>query len=893
MKGDFTRSSFERTKNYSSVRLQQGRVLTDADCNEAEDIGLARERQLAADVIGHAAGPAGATGFEISLGSQNPRELMLSAGRYYVQGLLCELHEATPLSSQPALAGVDPTRNLPIGQYLLYLQAFERHVTHIDDASIKEVALGGPDTSTRLQVVAQARLKRLGARPAPTVCEVMSDSDTLATWIEGRRGRMAASVDPAPPVVDPCLVPSTAGYRGLENQLYRVEIHRGSQGGMATFKWSRDNASIAAEWTRHPNPDQVEVADFGPAGRGLNEPGVLVELHDSGNELTHRPGTLATVEKADEASRILTLKEPRDEEGNAAPIERGRDELRPRVRRWEGTEARRVDAADTDDGWIDLEQGVRIRFEHANRSFRTGDYWLIPARTVEGAITWDPAGLQEPHGIQQRYACLAVLERGQDDGPFTLQRRCQRQFPSVRELIHLRYVGGDGQRGRLGELLTYPLRVQVLNGGVPVSGAAVRFEVVDASGVSDAVLNDLPATTSGASLTLRTGVDGTVGVGWTLASEAAWTQAPQLSAQQVRATLLDECGEGTPQSVEFTASESSATLHYRGGTGQAAHYGVKLPVPLSVRVANGGRAVAGAHVQFKLVSLSDAGEIGPRVTGTLEYEGDGLVSVGTWGDVEGNPTRTITVASGPNGLAQVEWVYATIPGTGIPGVRAVLLAPNGTDETTSIVRFGAVLEETQPQDQKLTVITALSWRHNGRGLPLARVTLLDETPHAALVFQFSNKVRLVDGDDTTIRGVGAHRVLEVLATHYPAEGTDGTEAMECRCSLRGKVVPLKEEDVVVDDGLLRNRGGYEEMPLGDASLPLGGAESTLWAFVFTPVSRAAALRSNDILIRLRGDFVLSGVAAAPTALDANFIRGRLPTGDGIEGGTFESWLWLD
>ena len=35
----------------------------------------------------------------------------------------------------------------------------------------------------------------------------------------------------------------------MENQLYRVEVHDPGELGSATFKWSRENASIAALWT--------------------------------------------------------------------------------------------------------------------------------------------------------------------------------------------------------------------------------------------------------------------------------------------------------------------------------------------------------------------------------------------------------------------------------------------------------------------------------------------------------------------------------------------------------------------------------------------------------------------------------------------------------------------
>ncbi|MEI6900677.1 MAG: DUF6519 domain-containing protein, partial [Bacteroidota bacterium] len=37
MKGDFTRSTFNKEKHYHDVRMQQGRVMLDADWNEQQD----------------------------------------------------------------------------------------------------------------------------------------------------------------------------------------------------------------------------------------------------------------------------------------------------------------------------------------------------------------------------------------------------------------------------------------------------------------------------------------------------------------------------------------------------------------------------------------------------------------------------------------------------------------------------------------------------------------------------------------------------------------------------------------------------------------------------------------------------------------------------------------
>jgi uncharacterized protein DUF6519 len=70
-------------------------------------------------------------------------------------------------------------------------------------------------------------------------------------------------------------------------------------------------------------------------------------------------------------------------------------------------------------GWLTLENGVQIWFEEkaADNSepvYRTGDYWLIPARVETGDIEWPkmPGGQPKalpPRGVLHHYAPLALL----------------------------------------------------------------------------------------------------------------------------------------------------------------------------------------------------------------------------------------------------------------------------------------------------------------------------------------------------------------------------------------------------------------------------------------------------------------------------------------------------
>lgn len=99
MPGDYTRSTFDPTRHYSGVRMQQGRVQLDADWNEQLDIQARRDRLAIEDTVGDAAGPAGRDGFRLRV-SPDGSDLLLGPGRYWVRGILCEASsEETPVEA--------------------------------------------------------------------------------------------------------------------------------------------------------------------------------------------------------------------------------------------------------------------------------------------------------------------------------------------------------------------------------------------------------------------------------------------------------------------------------------------------------------------------------------------------------------------------------------------------------------------------------------------------------------------------------------------------------------------------------------------------------------------------------------------------------------------------
>lgn len=415
MQGDFSRSTFDPRKHFSAVLTQQGRVQLDADDNEQTAILLGYLRQLAADIIGPAGYPQDAPGFEIAVAEG---DLTVSPGRFYVDGILVETDETTYFTQPDGYLDKDSEPLPETGSYLVYLRVWERLVTALQDPSIREVALGdlAPDTSARSQVVWQ-----LAHFPLPADVDPV---DAWQQWLAGLhqpRGTLAARAGSPSENDEPCVLPPSARYRGESNQLYRVEIHRGGPLDGATFKWSRENASVVFPIVSLSG-DQVEVSTLGRDGKLGLAAGDLVEIVDNASAARVADDVppdavpnLRRVMAVDPAHRLVTL--ARDE----SPDETGTDPRRvPLLRRWDqappeprGHRPTRETTLPVTGAWTHLEDGVHVQFASPDAHFRRGDHWLIPARTTTGDVVWPTDGNtpvhKEPDGVDYHYAPLAVV----------------------------------------------------------------------------------------------------------------------------------------------------------------------------------------------------------------------------------------------------------------------------------------------------------------------------------------------------------------------------------------------------------------------------------------------------------------------------------------------------
>jgi Family of unknown function (DUF6519)/IPT/TIG domain len=469
MKADISAYTFRPDRHFAAVVVGQGQVLVDSTINEQEEIARHRLDVSVTDIVGASGAPAQAGGFAVTV-APDGRDLLLSTGRIYVDGILCvndpplvgasagsatqlvvdtaapqgrpfapsqwvDVVAATTTRTQisavagrtvtlaTALTGVatgsriavrpvtsvrhqpdrfpfdpfdkaDPA-HVTANAYRVELDVWDRYISAVEDPSIREVALGDADASSRLKVVWQVRLSLAGP----------VGGGSSASGPAAAKGELIASTVPGAPSDDPCVLPDEAGYRGLENQLYRVEVHSASATAVV-LKWQRDNASTVSK-----------VLSLGSS----------LQLDNMGRDDERGFATAAYVEVTDDAlelerqvSDLLKVTGPPDMTNRKVQLEASptaaEPDRNPRARRWDGriTIDLTIPAAGEP---VPLERGLQVALVPGD--LRPGDYWLIPARTANsaggGTITWptDDAGIalaQPPQGIRHHTSALALVD---------------------------------------------------------------------------------------------------------------------------------------------------------------------------------------------------------------------------------------------------------------------------------------------------------------------------------------------------------------------------------------------------------------------------------------------------------------------------------------------------
>lgn len=348
--------------------------------------------------------------------------------------------------------------NLSDGDYLVVLEAWQREVNALEDPHIREVALGGPDTCERLQTVWQVHVVPYGGETSPpdspislsppsplNCCSDFPGWDTYKASIR-TTGLMNALAPPPGNNVCPCELPPSAGYLGLTNQLYRVEVFQpGEYNDSATIVWSRDNAMVEAPIVCIDAQGIVYINSLGTDDLHSFSQNNWVEIVDDTADLQGQPRFLAQISQAPGTSAqppcapgapqafTLTLTPP-------APSRfQGKSNLR--LRRWDMPQSPNMllDGAGNPlgipivPGWVQLENNIEVNFTEGFYASRS--YWQIPARTATGDIEWPPFQVpntnpipQPPLGVEHSFCRLALIVV--TDGKWKITD-CRCTFPSL------------------------------------------------------------------------------------------------------------------------------------------------------------------------------------------------------------------------------------------------------------------------------------------------------------------------------------------------------------------------------------------------------------------------------------------------------------------------------
>jgi Family of unknown function (DUF6519) len=484
MSFDCSRFPFRPEHDFSGVVMQQGRVQLDSDWNEWLAEITRRIQAGTLDTFGRAVVPSTTpNAFLVTLTSAT--SATIGPGRMYVDGLLVENHglpaqrvqwdsalaemSAAPAPQTPPLSPPNPapapmtfleqpyypSATFPSsgGPFLAYIDVWQRPVTYLQHPDLIEKAVG-IDTTARLQTVWQVDLLDLSGMSNSASVTCATDIPAWDTLIQASGAQLTTGVSP---VSTPslCSLTTSTGYTGMENQLYRVEIHQhggapsagsGPTTGMATFKWSRDNASVAtAVTTITPGTSSVGAASLlsvestGKDNVLCFQPGDWIEITDDYLELGGECGELhridvngvdpvgKTILLVDAVGTTIAGRAPPAPSNNPSNPPSNNPNYHTRICRWNqsgqvlqsngtlwydlGAKGSTGDIPMPPLGTpLILENGVTVTFgmnTSLSAKFKSCDFWAFAARASDGSV--EHLANAPPMGVHHHYAKLGVL----------------------------------------------------------------------------------------------------------------------------------------------------------------------------------------------------------------------------------------------------------------------------------------------------------------------------------------------------------------------------------------------------------------------------------------------------------------------------------------------------
>jgi Family of unknown function (DUF6519) len=473
MKSQISRHSHDPAKRYSGVFQQQGRMIIDADWNELQAIVKARLDEALRDVVGG------------GMPSRQPLSVRFTGSTFeivpgvlYAGGLPARL--GTPGDAVFAYTAQPDFPSAPgavAAGDLIYVDAWEREVSFLEDPALQDPGLNGADTCTRTQTMLQIKRAPTGLSPELTIeSDVRNPAVGNALLGIGLR-RAQSSTD----ILDPAAA-EVAIDQPIGNFLFRVEIHDvqgpANNPTSITLKWSSENAAEAyasgtappdykgSDWAYEfygPTSEKqlgVQLVSF-PARRPLDDGYPATEPDKTQLPWVRRWDGFCVLTRASSSTdwTIANLASGKDRgvalSAGIADGVHGHAEIIA------------VPSTGTPTSLIlrfNL-QLVDLQLHLKGKSFVAGDYWLAMARDlfVSGQQLLDS---KPPLGVVHRYLQLGkVVSSG---GALAFQPDRNMTFPTLADLVldspgssGARRIGAEAINGSPGTLATGTVNSQL------------------------------------------------------------------------------------------------------------------------------------------------------------------------------------------------------------------------------------------------------------------------------------------------------------------------------------------------------------------------------------------------------------------------------------------------
>jgi hypothetical protein len=475
---DISRDATDFRKHYDRVHMQQGRVLTDDDFNEAERLDAEASRRVRVDVIGPAGSPD--DGFKLKwVGT----ELTLSAGTFYVGGLRLELEndEAFNLQRDWLQQGSGPGEKLaaPAGAQVdfVWLDVWQQPVAAVEDKELFEAALGGADTSTRIRTMRRARvLSNVGDLDCADAWTQLQTSLSSQGTLNGDfelvpNATLTIEPDGTTVTDDLCSPPVSGGYLGAENQAIRVQIVGANQ-----FIWGFDNGAplyrvklladnngvlrrihmLTLPKDQAHYPLEGQVVELLPWSALLSNGQKNAELSgfmatvDGGYNPDTQDLHIVTAPGNDTGSPVMPFGQRWSARSDSAAIsnEDPPEDVYFYMRVWNrGADTTSPAAMGFVPGTpVSLAKtGLQVTFSGTN--LRKNDFWIIAVRpeTPNAFVPWELSAGRAPHGVRRWIAPLGVIHWPGGGAAVEVLDDCRPTFlPLTRIKGCCTYTVGDG-----------------------------------------------------------------------------------------------------------------------------------------------------------------------------------------------------------------------------------------------------------------------------------------------------------------------------------------------------------------------------------------------------------------------------------------------------------------